>query len=157
MGVDVTEAKASPAVADDGFTVREFVVGCDQRLTTGRLGKVFHSVEDLEDTSAFLPGKATARFAIGHVYSIPVKGTTFSFGKAKWLRQYEGPETEVWQAKQKVLVLEQAAQKLEAREATDDSRLVAALEPIRKAYSRLPYPQRLPFELWVLSVLRRSK
>lgn len=125
------------------------------------VGKTWDMIErdvDLK-ASCFIESKDTKRIRAGHVYTIPTRneGKSFVFAAAKWLRQYEDEATALhWQVEEKAVLQALAAGALEKKMATGDSTIQRYLKPIREAYQRLPYSQRLAFELYVLSQLRKS-
>ena len=85
------------------------------------------------------------------------KSALLSSGKKKWLREYsDKAQVLAWQAKEKSFDAMQAAKAREKRESSDSSALEEALKPIARAYSALPYPQRLAFEVWVLSTIKKG-
>lgn len=134
-------------------------------------GKKFVSVALVENVNGgnddgygwiYALGKDNRRLCVGHEYWIPFMekpdgGKSLYFGRAKWVGQHADRARVVnWQAAERAATSKAAAQAREKREATDDSALRDALEPLAAAYQKLPYPSRLGFEVWVLSVLRRG-
>ena len=119
-------------------------------------------IDNTEDELWFVKGKSLGGgMHVGHVYSIPtaIEGTKriLSFGFKKWVGEFtDKSKTLAWQAAEKGLDATLAARAREKRESSDASALEAALKPIAQAYSEVPYPHRLAFEVWVLSVLRRG-
>lgn len=135
----------------------------------GQTFACFAPVSDRQDQLWFdLKAKGMAstfrRLSVGHVYAIPTEVTDaetnarrLSFGKAQWVGPHDDPELVAgYQAAQKALDLQQELVRKEEKEATPTSELQRILEPLRQAYSRVPYPQRVGFELWLLSQLRKA-
>ncbi len=128
----------------------------------GKAKVVLLALANLEEPLTFAAGKATAGLRVGHVYSIPVvikdrDTQSFVFGNKTWVREFEDKDKVLeWQAAQKAADIRRDALRLEAKEATSTSGLDEALEPIRRAYLRLPYPHRAAFEVYVLATLRRG-
>ena len=135
----------------------------------GKTFACFAAAEDRQDQLWFdLKAKGMAstfrRLSVGHVYAIPTEVTDaekgsrrLSFGKARWVGPHEDSELVAgWQAAQKALDLQQELARKEEKEAAPTSELQRILEPLRQAYSRVPYPQRVGFELWLLSQLRKG-
>lgn len=137
----------------------EFVCVGRFRATDKKVYLRLHRVNDLGTNLNFADDKLTKGLRAGQVYNIGTsnEGKTFHFGTRSWVRQFEDQAKVLeWQAAEKAISLSEEARKLEAREGTSTSGLEKALEPIRMAYERLPYPQRAAFEVYVLSVLRRK-
>lgn len=118
--------------------------------------------EEGGDSHYFNAKKARKSFVgmrVGQVYSIPVtnEGKTFVFGKKVWEGEHKNEEEVLaWQAEQRSADLLEERRKRETAESSSTSALERALRPVANAYRHLPAPQRLAFELWVLSVLRRG-
>jgi hypothetical protein len=145
----------------------KFVVLPDGVNDKGKPTLNIHALDENEVLAAegfyvFERRKDLARFRVGNVYDIPTrakdeKTTSFTMGEAKWEGQYkERIKFLEWQAKQEAAEAHAKAKAREQKEATGDSGLLAALAPLQEAYRKLPYPHRLGFEVWVLSVLRRG-
>lgn len=97
------------------------------------------------------------RFAVGHVYEIPVSadGTKFSLGKKSWLCCHPDSQlVEGWQATEKTRKLLAEAEAVERREASGTSRLEPHLKALRAVRFRLTAPQRLAFDVWLLNSIR---
>lgn len=145
------------AAHDAPMEWREFVVAPQVELK----GKVYwcvHPVDDSKATAFFEASqKALRGLAVGQRYKIETDGHNFRFQSREWLGYDPDDERRnAYQAEQKAFDLKRKAAALEAKEGSGDAQLVKALEPLRLAYQKLPTPARLPFELWVLSVLRRK-
>lgn len=144
----------------DIVTSYEYVVKPRWRNTAGKT--VFEIMRlDTQKLAHFVgekQGDQTRRMRVGQVYLIPTLGdeTRFRFSEAKWLREYEETTFVLqWQAEQQARDAIDAAARIEAREATPDSALRAAIAPLRAAYLRLAPSQRQAFELYVLRQLRK--
>lgn len=140
-----------------------YVVTPDRQLKSGKYGLALMLLDEAgkaveNDVRVYVHDKSTRRFQVGHIYEIPTNGTRISLSAVQYIGQYKADNEKLlaWQAQAKAQQLGLNLAAREKREATDDSALVAALAPVAKAYGKLTHPQRLPFELWVLSVLRRK-
>lgn len=143
----------------DGYVLKRFLVMSDsvgEGKTYVTLALLDEAGELTSDRSYFLAGKATRSLNVGSVYEIPVKEHSFTFGRAKWVEPFRDLDVaRAEEAKQKAIdVQKQLA--VQEKKWGDDGALRKALEPLARAYAGLPYPHRLGFELWVLSVLRRK-
>lgn len=139
----------------------DYVILPDGVLKDGKACTRMVPVDNIGD-EALAFGKSKRKFQVGHVYRIPTdvvdgKPTTFNVGSATWLQQHvDASAVAAWQAEQKAKELKAAEKASEKKYASSTSELDKSLEPLRLAYNKLPHPHRLAFELYVLSVLRRS-
>ena len=128
----------------------------------GKKHMVLAPVDSIAQEMVYSQTKDNRRLCVGHEYYIPFLekpdgGSSVYFGRAKWRGQHADRDRVLaWQAQERAATAKDAAHAREKREATDDSALVEALQPLAEAYQKLPYPSRLGFEVWVLSVLRRG-
>lgn len=151
-------------MSDEKVTQR-FVVLPTQEDAKGKrylvLGRIVDGkVDEHARNAMFTMDKNTRGMGVGSVYDVPTtnEGKSLFFGQKRWVGVYEDrAQVLEWQALEKAADLEAQRKATAKRIGTDDHELEVALEPLRLAYQRLPYPQRLGFELWVLSVLRRTR
>lgn len=142
--------------------VNKHIVYIGQRLgSDGKPMEVFHAIDDdgkLGDPVGFKKSKNISGYRVGHVYEIESDGSTYRFHTTKWMREYGDKEqVRQWQADYQASRAAAAAKVIERQEATNDSALLRSIEELRTAYHQLPIPQRLGFEVWVLSKIRRAK
>lgn len=105
----------------------------------------------------FLRDKSNSRMKVACVYEVEHDDKSYRLAAAVYVSVYRNEErASIWQAQQKARDIEADRIAREKRETGKTNRLEARLEPLRVAYQSLPAPQRLGFELWVLSVLRRK-
>lgn len=145
--------------------VRRYVIGDDgvdkDRKQLTCLYLLDEKGKHNEDLPKYITKRAGAlRMMVGHVYEIPTSedGKTFSVGQKKWICEYDDSETVLlWQTRQTALDMATRASKIEKKNATDDSHLMTAIEPIRRAYRGMAINQRTAFEAWLLAQLRQGE
>lgn len=147
-------------MSDLEVKIEEFVVQNDAILQSGKVGVAFSRVSDTKHTRLVLnKDKTTRRLHVGQVYEIPTTndGNSFLTGRIRWLRQFEDKvKVAEWQAAQRADDIRLAAVALEKKMSSSSSVIEELVEPLRKAYQDVPYPNRLAFEMYVLSVMRRK-
>lgn len=145
--------------------LRRYVVGPDSENKEGkpltrliRLDEQDRIVPKAEADCIAKSSRDKVKFAIGHVYEIPVlDGKSFRIGSAKWLNQWvDKHRVTEWQAEQAGIENKRKAEKLEARMAKDDSQLAKQFEPFCEVYRRMTRADRIGFEVWLLTQLRKS-
>ena len=104
--------------------------------------------------------RASHQKIIGGIYEVTVVTDdagkqSFKMAGAKFLRRSE--DAELIESFQATDATANAAAKAHKMVSTSkDDHLEALMLPLRRAYSKLPYPHRAAFELWVLARLRRG-
>lgn len=127
-----------------------------------RVGKGDKRIEKFEE----LPGRKSLcftkitgqHFSIGGVYEIEeVKPGSFAVNRAKWLREFENPEAVEIMEAESIAARRELEGNAEAKRRAKDMRLNSHVNALRMAYSQLPAVQKLGFEVWLLSQLRRLR
>lgn len=146
-------------MADDTRKTERFVVLPQGKLISGKIALRFAPESSPTEVAALeYNRKRHQLLRVGHVYEFDSANdrTTFWVSSSKWVGEYSDKAKVLeWQAEQKAADLAAALAATQKREATNTSGLDEAIEPLRKAYQSLIPPQRLAFELYVLSVMRR--
>lgn len=146
---------------------RDFVYTGIKTDSAGKRFMAFCPLDDggkLQETPLLFAEKRGRgyRFSVGHVYRIPGEAedgeaVRLSLGQAEWQREFPGEARVVaWQAAHLAAERTARAKQIEKREATNTSQLEELMEPLRRAYNRLPIIDRPAFETWVLMTLRRK-
>lgn len=136
------------------LTPRRYVVAADFVSTTN---KVCMTLIDVETGRKLIFERHKSMMVTGVIYEIltSADGTKLGIGNNKYIERSDDIRVAGWQAEQAAFKLKQREKSIQKKMETDDWALERHISALRLARDHLSSNQRLPFDLWLMSEIRK--